>query len=716
MTRRTKSRGHMLRMADDIAAFTDLGFDTFFPGLHVSVVDTLLASPRELLAFTVDYIQFVKKEGRRDVDFFVHHLQFDDFTDSDQSVLGPFESGLNSQRDSLADARDFQSRSWLHIRLEGPADPRIPIFDANQGVLTLKAAMVFMRPLEVHLDAPRLLHAADRLAGWTKSAIHRDRGIAGEKNPAAIDALVRILAPGLAMPRRGPDTTSCVTLLHIGSLALRAHVRLRPRPGSEDAEEGAGDDGDILAAGIEAKLSMLTARLWPPLRVFVDSVFRMGASVAEVSPSLSFREVVINHVNSGAAPLVASLSAHYKKQVVSQSFRVIGSVQVLGDPANLFDQLGSSVVTFVKKTGQEVSGQRDTLGEGFKDLTGGVVGGVCGSVSKISGALKGAIAGITGETVGTHKKRASSLAEGLDQGLSSIADGVSAAISGLLEEPMEQMHEDGSIGFLKGSAHGVIGLVTRPLEGALGAVERIAQGIEGQVRSDHRSYGGLRRPPRVDFENDRQLVQSVGLLPLDQGFFWPSWRLRVVRISLPLIWKTREVRELSVSLAQGGKFLSRSEVLITRAARLDSWALGASMIENIASGRVGCLRGPFRLQVDALVESNLEMTEPFRVTVGYGWLPTRMLLDALSLPFGMTSNTMTFEVKAERSSFFDLLLSEGVAVEDIEAPIGQVTIDLARDTDAKILPKTLMRKAIEATEARISQAGRLLKDSSQEEL
>lgn len=118
---------------------------------------------------------------------------------------------------------------------------------------------------------------------------------------------------------------------------------------------------------------------------------------------------------------------------------------------------------------------------------------------------------------------------------------------------------------------------------------------------------------------------------------------------------------------------------------MDSWALGAHVLENLAVGRVGSLRGPFRLQIDALLESNLEMTEAFRVTIGFGTLPSADLMHALARAEGVQCPPFQFQVVADRTPFIDDLLNGRAG--DI---LGSVLVEVDRDLDQKILPKRLM--------------------------
>lgn len=653
-----------------------IGFRLSLAGVHVCVVDTHESSPQELLAFTVDYISLSKPPYRREMEFTVHHAQLDDFSLDDRFIFGPVESGLNSLRNALADAAGFEAKSWLSVKVVGPQDGRIAVFDPVHSVLSLKSAEVLLRPMELHVDVPRLVNIAERLATWVSGT--RSSTVAADRGGTTV--LRRELAPGFRTPVQGQDMTCIISTLYVGYCMISAEVRLRSRQGDLD------DDEETL----DSKLRRFMAGLWPPLRMFLSSFVHYGSSVAEVAPRFKFQELLLRHVCSARSPMVASLAKHYQNQILSQTVRVIGSVQVLGDPANLFEEIGGGFAKFLKQTGE-----RGAIGEGIKDLSGSIVGGACGSVAKISGALKDTIGSVAGMPVGSDR-RAHNLSEGIDQALTSLATGVSEAVNGLVELPVVRAHEEGWKGFVQGTSVGVVGVLTRPAEGILGSIEKLAQGVEGQVSRDFRGYFGLRRPPRMDFSDMSAAAARSGkhaaLPPMSQSLFWPLWRMLVRRVSFPALWWDRRVRGLVISLAQAhDEGLPHSEVFIVRGWEPDSWALQEDMVENSAIGRVGHLRGPFRLQVTALLEPNVEMTKAVKVIAGFGTLPNIELTSSLvRTPMDDEELGHVFQVLAVPSSLLggDFPIDEG-------QHLGRVEVCVMGQTDKKVMAKNFSPSGVE---------------------
>ncbi|CAE8645031.1 unnamed protein product [Polarella glacialis] len=126
---------------DQASVISKLGLDVFLAGFHVCLVDTLRATPQELLGFTVDYVQLEKPRNKRSIALTVHHAQLDDFGDENSFVFGPLESGLNSRTSAVADKQGFAARPMLSCCLEGPFDWSIKLYDTDHRAITLKSLL-----------------------------------------------------------------------------------------------------------------------------------------------------------------------------------------------------------------------------------------------------------------------------------------------------------------------------------------------------------------------------------------------------------------------------------------------------------------------------------------------------------------------------------------------------------------------------------------------
>eukprot|EP00913_Durusdinium_trenchii_P003882 g3591.t1 len=470
---------------DQAALVNRMAFDVFFSGLHVCLADTLNQVPEELLAFTVDFIQVTKPSNERNIQLTVHHLQLDDFGDEDRPT-GP-------ESLDLAETEGFSGLPLVSLTLQG--DRSSLMFDPAHGAITLKTLSLALCPVEARVDVPRLLYVASRLKGWTSS--FEELGYSD-----AIEVLDRVLMTGFQTPSTGETTCSVAFIWPPPATShfFRAAWRAPPAMPSRAA---------VSASGARKQASKFGA-----LRPIVEFFGRLGASFADLGhlsialpkiPFCRFSPLLITDASADVSVLKSVFARHYRQQLLQQSARVFGSLQLLGDPANLMDEIGSGVMSFFSKTKEEVLGQRSGLGSGVSDLTESIVGGTLHSLATMSGSLKDTVGSSLGQPLGSDRK-ASNVREGLGLGFTSIAVGLSEGITAMVKEPVKQANQDrvddgqdGVVGLATGTAKGAASLVVRPLEGLLGAAEKLAQGAEGLVRGRFRGFCGLRRPPRVAF-------------------------------------------------------------------------------------------------------------------------------------------------------------------------------------------------------------------------
>ena len=102
------------------------------------------------------------------------------------------------------------------------------------------------------------------------------------------------------------------------------------------------------------------------------------------SPTFSFSVIVIVRCLSTKQRLQRQLIANYVQQGITQAYHLVGSADIIGNPIGLVEDLGSSVVEFLKITKTELTGDAQTHGEGVKVLGKTIVKSSASSVAKIT--------------------------------------------------------------------------------------------------------------------------------------------------------------------------------------------------------------------------------------------------------------------------------------------------------------------------------------------
>ena len=253
-----------------------------------------------------------------------------------------------------------------------------------------------------------------------------------------------------------------------------------------------------------AQVVLFGGTLWSMLAV-------VGGSVAHVSPTFVFQELIVRHSFGQQRELARSIALSLFRQGAAQGYKVVGSMEMLGDPVTLVAGIGGGVYQFFRKTGADLLGESETTGEGLKDLLQGVVGGTFGSVAKITGAADDLLSKIGGTegagAAGSHfvrtkdgrlaaRPRPSHVGEGLVQGGERVWRGVTEGLAGLVVKPLQGAAADGVGGFFVGLGRGAVGAVAAPVAGVLGGLSTLSLSVDANLKLWDRRPMGHRRDPR----------------------------------------------------------------------------------------------------------------------------------------------------------------------------------------------------------------------------
>jgi len=106
-------------------------------------------------------------------------------------------------------------------------------------------------------------------------------------------------------------------------------------------------------------------------------------SIAHISPVFVFKATHYEHYFGSSAVLYTQLVSKLAKQALLQvSYKVFGSLELLGNPLSLLEDLNSGVSDFVSLTAEEVTGRKNFRGAGVQSLALSVVGGSFGVFSR----------------------------------------------------------------------------------------------------------------------------------------------------------------------------------------------------------------------------------------------------------------------------------------------------------------------------------------------
>ncbi|KAI0564550.1 Vacuolar protein sorting-associated protein [Gracilaria domingensis] len=242
----------------------------------------------------------------------------------------------------------------------------------------------------------------------------------------------------------------------------------------------------------------------------------------------------------------ALVKEYYVTQLSNQRMKLLASNAFMGNPAALFDAVGTGAKDFLNESGK-ARGSAEfiaSVGRGSKSLVSHTVGGIMESVSSIPRAVSSGLEKAVGDNAylaerqrirtgsGQRNQASKNPAQGFATGALSFAHGISSGVTGFIREPVQGARQGGAGGLLKGIGKAFIGGVAKPVAGAIDLVAEPAAGLSRQIADDRAWKAAIpERPPRAFRGQSKRLdvydrryaigvclfkaVQTYNNLPLD---------------------------------------------------------------------------------------------------------------------------------------------------------------------------------------------------------
>ncbi|KAI8978652.1 hypothetical protein BDB01DRAFT_799548 [Pilobolus umbonatus] len=202
---------------------------------------------------------------------------------------------------------------------------------------------------------------------------------------------------------------------------------------------------------------------------YVFNVFTMTIGNINDAP-IKMNAMIIDNLRCSSQDLVSRIYMHYYNQVIYQIYRVVGSIDILGNPVGLFNTLSSGFgeLFYEPYHGFVMSDRPQDLGLGIAKGVGGFmkksVFGVTDSMSRFTGSLgKGLSAATMDKKFQTRRKmnmtrnKPHHAIAGVTQGVEYLGTSLASGVVGLVKRPIEGAQEAGAIGFAGGIGKGLVG-------------------------------------------------------------------------------------------------------------------------------------------------------------------------------------------------------------------------------------------------------------------
>ena len=240
-------------------------------------------------------------------------------------------------------------------------------------------------------------------------------------------------------------------------------------------------------------------------------------SFSDVTIKLS--ELTFVNVFNDYDSLQMKLLTFYKNELLSQIYKIIFSMDLIGNPINLVEGLGTGIFEFFNEPRKGLLKGPAEFGlgiaKGTKALVSNIVGSGFKSASKITGSLLTASKNLS--SFGTKEEEVIIKEEEKPRGffsgtLSGIKKGfgeIKSGVTGIVTKPIEQSKKSGFGGFFKGLGSGLLGAVLTPVNTVLTVGNEVSSGISNSEFISNKK--ALRR-----FRLPRTLYRYVPIKPYDE--------------------------------------------------------------------------------------------------------------------------------------------------------------------------------------------------------
>ncbi|OAD04505.1 hypothetical protein MUCCIDRAFT_141025 [Mucor lusitanicus CBS 277.49] len=324
---------------------------------------------------------------------------------------------------------------------------------------------------------------------------------------------------------------------------------------------------------------------------YVFNVFTMTLGNINDAP-IKLNALIVDNLRASSEDLTARIMLHYREQVIYQIHRVLGSIDILGNPVGLFNTLSSGFgeLFYEPYQGFIMSDRPQDLGIGIAKGVGGFmkkgVFGISDSLSRFSGSLGKGVSAATMDKKFQDRRRMNMTRNkpthaiyGVTQGVGYFGTSVASGFAGLVKRPIEGAESGGVVGFVGGVGKGLVGAFTKPMVGFLDMASNITAGIRETTTVFEGNDINRERLPRytgkdgiVTAYSQREALGQMWLKEMESGKFFNE------------VYIAHSVVDNDEVVA----ILTYTRILIVRSDSLKlDYAISLDTIRNVESGDNG---------------------------------------------------------------------------------------------------------------------------------
>ena len=230
-----------------------------------------------------------------------------------------------------------------------------------------------------------------------------------------------------------------------------------------------------------------------------------GNSLAKISDcTLRFSEMVYTNVFTDVYSLSSLIQKHYTRQGMLQFYKVIGSLDIIGNPISFVDKVGTGFFEFFNEPRKGFLkgpvGFGEGIAKGVYSLISNVIGGGFDVVGKITGTFLNFTQTLQGEKNIIQEKEPENFIDGMYKGVKGGIIDIGKGVLGVFKNPYVGFKNEGVKGIFKGIGSGILGVAVSPFSAVFRISNNLFVGLKNtaNIFNDKIKSGRFRFPRPIE--------------------------------------------------------------------------------------------------------------------------------------------------------------------------------------------------------------------------
>jgi len=234
------------------------------------------------------------------------------------------------------------------------------------------------------------------------------------------------------------------------------------------------------------------------------------------SAKIRLNHLLGTHIFGSTSEIVGRITKHYSRQLWTQLYKLFGSIEILGNPISLIENLGIGVVElFYEPLHALVTGNQgnrglrfgQSLAYGVKSFFEHALFGIAEALTKILRGITNGLAAMTADKQYLQLRqrqkntRIRTIKEGVLFGSKNFLHVLWDTLSGIVTKPYIEYKKRGFLGIFRGIYTGLISIILKPLVGLYDLIASLVYGIKNSAKYEEHIMDTRTRPPRLFGEN-----------------------------------------------------------------------------------------------------------------------------------------------------------------------------------------------------------------------